>query len=69
MDEHLAAMTEWRSSAGDFADATLVANAKHASIPHILADDIDLLTFDQITVYTANQHALEAARAAGKLVS
>ena len=54
-DEHNAALKEWLASAGDFGDAALVANAKYVQVPHVLADDIDLLTFDGITVYTANQ--------------
>lgn len=67
VDEHETVRMEWDRSAGDFADATLVATAKHASIPHVLSDDIDLLSFDGIAVYTANRHSIDAARAAGKL--
>jgi hypothetical protein len=62
------ACVEWHGSAGDFADALLVAQAKHSGIPHILGDDIDLLTFDGITVYTANRTAIQAAVAASRLV-
>jgi predicted nucleic acid-binding protein len=62
------ASAEWQGSAGDFTDALLVANAKHAGIPHLLSDDVDLLTFDGITVYTANRTAVQAASAAGKLL-
>lgn len=67
-DERDEQMKEWLSSAGDFGDAALVAGAKYARVPHVLADDIDLLTFDAITVYTANQRAIAAARAAGALL-
>jgi len=66
-DEQQAILGEWLASAGDYADATLVANAKAVFVPHILADDRDLLTFADITVYTANRHALDLARGAGKL--
>jgi hypothetical protein len=58
----------WQGSAGDYMDALMVAHAKHSGIPHVLSDDIDLLTFDGITVYTANATAIQAARTAGKLV-
>ncbi len=58
----------WQSSAGDYADALMVANACSAGIPHILSDDVDLLTFDGITLYTANTTAIQSARTAGKLV-
>ena len=67
-DEHDETLKEWLSSAGDFGDAALVAGAKYARVPHVLADDIDLLTFDALTVYTANQRAISAARAAGTLL-
>ena len=62
------AKAEWGQSAGDFGDALMVAVAKEATIRNVLADDIDLLTFDGITVYTANQTAIQDAKAAGKLV-
>jgi predicted nucleic acid-binding protein len=58
----------WRSSFADACDAVLVANAKYASIPHILTDDADLATIDGMTVYTANKRLIEAARTAGKLI-
>ncbi len=61
-------MAAWQASAGDFTDSLMVANARWAQVPNILADDIDLLTFDGITVYTANKTAANAASAAGKLV-
>jgi hypothetical protein len=59
----------WEPAAGDFADALLVANATYALVPHILGDDIDLVTFDGITVYTANRTAIKDAAAAGRLVT
>jgi hypothetical protein len=52
----------------DVSDALVVANAKYASIPHILTDDVDFLTVEGITVYTANNRAIEAATAAGELI-
>jgi hypothetical protein len=64
-----AARAAWIGSAGDFGDAILVANARYVSIPHVLSDDIDLLSFDGITVHTANRRSIDAARQAGKLKS
>lgn len=63
------AVNEWKSSTGDFADALMVANAKYAMVKDLLADDIDLLSFDGITVYTANRTSLQDASAAGKLAN
>ncbi|MGL4553401.1 MAG: hypothetical protein ACRC33_19720 [Gemmataceae bacterium] len=60
---------EWGSSAGDFPDAELVATARNSGIGAILSDDVDLITFAGVTVYTANQRAIDSARAAGKLLS
>ncbi len=68
-DELDKAVNEWNSSAGDFADATMVANAKYAMVPNILSDDIDLLTFDGITLYTANFTAIQDAAVGGKLIN
>ncbi len=59
--------SEWLASSGDFPDAFLVATAKQQAVPHILSDDMDLATFAAITLYTANQKAIDAARIAGKL--
>lgn len=58
----------WQSSLTDFNDAAMVANANYGSIPHILTDDIDLVTIAGIRVYTANDRAIRAATAAGTLV-
>lgn len=58
----------WESSAGDFADAFLVASARLVGMRHLLTDDGDLLTFDGLTVYTANRSAIQAAANAGKLL-
>jgi predicted nucleic acid-binding protein len=62
------AVKEWLPSASDFSDAILVAAAKLAGIPRIVSDDADLISFEGITVYTANRNAIESASAAGKLV-
>lgn len=59
----------WLDSFSDVTDATLAANAKYGSVPHIVSDDCDLITLDGVTVYTANRSAVQAAEAAGKLVS
>ncbi len=66
-DEQTQAQNEWLSSSGDFPDALLVATAKQQGVPHVLSDDMDLATFDSITLYTANQKTIDAARIAGKL--
>jgi hypothetical protein len=66
---HAAAVSTWTSSAGDYADAALVSEAKQAGIFHVLADDIDLLWFDGITVWTANSRAVNAARDVGKVIA
>jgi predicted nucleic acid-binding protein len=63
------AIREWVLSAADFADADLVASAKGAGIRNIVSDDADLISFEGITVYTANQNAVESAQIAGKLLS
>jgi len=60
-------LQEWRMSSGDFSDAIMVASARQAGIPWILSDDMDLATFDGITLYTANHQTIAAASAAGKL--
>ena len=63
------AVKEWLPSTSDFSDAILVAAAKRAGIPRIVSDDADLISFEGITVYTANRNAIESALAAGKLIS
>jgi len=62
------AIQVWVESAADFGDAHLVATAKGAGIANILSDDADLITFEGIVVYTANQTAIAAAQASGKLI-
>jgi hypothetical protein len=59
----------WISSVADFADADLVAAAKRAGMQDIVSDDADLISFEGITVYTANKNAIDAAQNAGKLLS
>ncbi len=66
-DEHNRSMLEWQSSCGDFPDAVMIASAKQQSRTHILSDDMDIATFAGITLYTANQTSIAAARMAGKL--
>lgn len=56
------AVQQWVSSAADFGDALLVVAAKRAGIPHIVSDDADLVTFDGITLYTANRNAIDSAK-------
>jgi hypothetical protein len=56
-------------SAGDFGDAALVAAAKRAGMPRIISDDADLITFNGITLYTANQRAIDAASRSGTLIN
>jgi predicted nucleic acid-binding protein len=63
------AIQVWVKSAADFADAGLVAHAKGAGIVNVVSDDADLMTFEGITVYTANRNAIDAARNAGKLLT
>lgn len=62
------AVREWVTSTADFGDAALVATAKRAGMPRIVSDDSDLVSFGGITLYTANQKALDAAGQAGKLI-
>ncbi len=45
-----------------------MATAKSAGIAKILSDDADLISFEGIVVYTANQTAIGAAQASGKLI-
>jgi predicted nucleic acid-binding protein len=68
-EELTRAVEEWASSAGDFTDALLVGAAKFADITDILSDDVDLVTFEGITVYTANRNSIDAADVAGKLLA
>jgi hypothetical protein len=60
------AVLHWIPSAADFGDATLVAAAKRVGMPHIISDDADLVTFDGITLYTANRKAIDSAIQAGQ---
>ncbi len=66
-DEQARAAGDWLTSSGDFPDAILVATARRQGLLHILSDDMDLATFSGITLYTANQKTVDAARMAGKL--
>lgn len=59
--------SEWAAAAADWNDAILVATAKAAVTPWILSDDADLVSFAGISLLTANQGAINAAAAAGKL--
>lgn len=61
-------VSRWIETAGDFPDGSLVAHAAMAGVSHVLSDDIDLVTFDGITLYTANYRAVQAARAANRLL-
>jgi hypothetical protein len=67
-DEQAHAITAWETSCGDFPDATFVVTAQQQSRLGILSDDTDLATFAGITLYTANQKTISAAKAAGKLI-
>jgi hypothetical protein len=66
-DEQTEAVNEWQASHGDFPDAVLVATARRQGLTHIVSDDMDLATFAGITLHTANQKTIDAARLAGKL--
>lgn len=68
VDELQTATQAWIESAGDFADSIMVATAKFVGIREIVSDDVDLITFDGIQVYTANRNAIQAASVAGKLI-
>jgi predicted nucleic acid-binding protein len=57
----------WRLSAADVTDASLVVRAKQAGVTSILSDDADLISFEGITLYTANRKAIDAAKWARKL--
>ena len=61
-------MAEWCASAGDFGDAVTVAQAKFMLRPlSVLSDDMDLATFDGITLYTANNRVISEAKQFGTL--
>src|SRR5262249_26140067 len=64
--EYEAAVENWFASAGDVGDSTLVAETKAVVAPNILSDDFDLVTFNAITVSTANAGAVDAAKDANK---
>jgi hypothetical protein len=66
-DEQTEATNEWLTAHGDFPDAVLVATARPQGLLDILSDDMDLATFAGVTLYTANQKTVDAARIAGKL--
>jgi hypothetical protein len=67
-DEYARAMIEWMSSAGDFGDAVAVAQSKLTlRAPYVLSDDMDLATFDGITLYTANIRIISDAAQNGML--
>ncbi|MFI5455286.1 MAG: hypothetical protein ACHRXM_07515 [Isosphaerales bacterium] len=51
----------WLSSIAEIGDAAMVAEARRAGPVHVVSDDADLLSFDGITLYTANQRAVDAA--------
>jgi hypothetical protein len=59
----------WKASLGDYADSLLISRMKYMSIYDVLSDDMDMVTFDGITLYTANPTAINAARRAGKCVN
>jgi hypothetical protein len=66
--EYECAMAEWRSSAGDFGDAVTVAQSKlMLRAPYLLSDDVDLATFDGITLFTANNRIISDAAQSGAL--
>jgi len=57
----------WKQSMTDWADAVFVAQAQFGSQTSVLSDDADLVTVNGITVYTANNAAIDAAQKAGTL--
>jgi hypothetical protein len=59
----------WQSSFADIGDAAMVSEARRAGLVHIVSDDADLLTFDGITLFTANQHAIDAAARSKTLIT
>ncbi len=67
-EQHVYSVKDWLPSTGDFPDAVLAASAIKQGIAQILSDDMDLVSFNGITLYTANQKAIDAARAAGRLI-
>lgn len=58
----------WMKSVSDHNDSALVRSASRVGCSNILTDDLDHITFEGITVYTANKRAIEFARAARKLL-
>lgn len=66
-DEHDKAVGEWGQSCSDYFDSLLVASAKMQRKTNLLSDDMDIATFDGVTLYTANRRLIELARRGGKL--
>jgi hypothetical protein len=66
-DQQTASMQKWLSSHGDFPDAVMISTAQQFPVAHILSDDMDIATFAGITLYTASQKVIDAAKVAGKL--
>ncbi|WP_020467545.1 hypothetical protein [Singulisphaera acidiphila] len=62
-------LVQWIPSAADFGDAAFVASAQRTGMRHVISDDADLISFEGITVYTANRSAINAAALAGKLAT
>lgn len=66
--EYERAVAEWCSSAGDFGDAVTVAQSRFMLRPlSVLSDDMDLATFDGVTLYTANNRVISEASQSGTL--
>jgi hypothetical protein len=59
----------WQSALADIGDAAIVSEARRAGLVDIVSDDADLLTFDGITLFTANQQAIDAATQSKRLLT
>ncbi|MDB5307839.1 MAG: hypothetical protein JWO38_2041 [Gemmataceae bacterium] len=68
-DEHRAACAVWQPSSGDFPDSVLVGTSQDQGYTNFLSDDSDLATFAGLTLYTANDRTVNAAKAARRLVT
>jgi hypothetical protein len=65
---HAQSSSTWLGSLGDFPDSALVSAALAQGISCFFSDDADLATFPDITLYTSNLRAINAARSAGRLL-
>jgi len=57
---------KWQSTIADPEDAAQLVNALASGISAVISDDSDWVSIEGITLFTANQIAIRAAKLAGK---